>query len=267
MGWIVKPPSFDPSKKYPLILEIHGGPFGNYNVGFNYMFQNFAANGFVVLVTNPRGSTGYGSEFINGIDHNYPGPDYDDLMAGVDTVVGKGYVDQSRMYVSGCSGGGVLSSWVIGHTDRFAAAAVRCPVIDWLSMAGHTDVPLFTYSFFKKPFWEDPSDWLAHSSLMSVGKVTTPTLLMTGVLDRRTPMPQTEEYYAALKVKGVPVKLLQFNEEYPRHRIEAVELHPHPALHDELVQSVDARRRRQGVDDRGGAAVNARIEGVALHAD
>jgi acetyl esterase/lipase len=135
-------------------------------------------------------------------------------MAGVDTVVGRGYVDTSRMYVSGCSGGGVLSSWVIGHTDRFAAAAVRCPVIDWLSMAGHTDVPLFTYSFFKKPFWEDPSDWLSHSSLMTVGKVTTPTLLMTGVLDRRTPMPQTEEYYAALKVKGVPVKLLQFNEEY-----------------------------------------------------
>ena len=214
MGWIVKPPSFDASKKYPLILEIHGGPFGNYNVGFNYMFQNFAANGFVVLVTNPRGSTGYGSDFINGIDHNYPGPDYDDLMAGVDTVVGTGYIDTSRMYVSECSGGGVLSSWVIGHTDRFAAAAVRCPVIDWLSMAGHTDIPLFTYSFFKKPFWEDPSDWLSHSSLMSVGKVTTPTLLMTGVLDRRTPMPQTEEYYSALKMKGVPVRLLQLNEEY-----------------------------------------------------
>jgi dipeptidyl aminopeptidase/acylaminoacyl peptidase len=214
MGWIVKPPTFDASKKYPLILEIHGGPFGNYNVGFNYMFQNFAANGFVVLVTNPRGSTGYGSDFINGIDHDYPGPDYDDLMAGVDTVVGRGYIDTSRMYVSGCSGGGVLSSWVIGHTDRFAAAAVRCPVIDWLSFAGHTDIPLFTYSFFKKPFWEDPSDWLAHSSLMSVGKVTTPTLLMTGVLDRRTPMPQTEEYYSALKVRGVPVKLLEFNEEY-----------------------------------------------------
>jgi dipeptidyl aminopeptidase/acylaminoacyl peptidase len=213
-GWIVKPPTFDSSKKYPLILEIHGGPFGNYNVGFNYMFQNFAANGFVVLYTNPRGSTGYGTDFINGIDHNYPGPDYDDLIAGVDTVVGKGYIDTSRMYVSGCSGGGVLSSWVIGKTDRFAAAAVRCPVIDWMSMAGHTDIPLFTYSFFKKPFWEDPSDWLAHSSLMTVGKVTTPTLLMTGVLDRRTPMPQTEEYYAALKVKGVPVKLLQFNEEY-----------------------------------------------------
>ena len=118
------------------------------------------------------------------------------------------------MYVSGCSGGGVLSSWVIGHTDRFAAAAVRCPVIDWLSMTGNTDIPLFTYSFFQKPFWEDPSDWLSHSSVMAVGKVTTPTLLMTGVLDRRTPMPQTEEYYAALKVRGVPVRLLQFEGEY-----------------------------------------------------
>ena len=213
-GWLVKPPDFDASKKYPLILEIHGGPFAMYNVAFNYMFQNFAANDFMVLYVNPRGSTGYGSGFSGGIDHNYPGPDYDDLMAGVDAAIAKGAIDTTRMYVSGCSGGGVLSSWVIGHTDRFAAAAVRCPVIDWLSMTGNTDIPLFTYSFFKKPFWEDPSDWLSHSSVMTVGKVTTPTLLMTGVLDRRTPMPQTEEYYAALKVRGVPVKLLQFEGEY-----------------------------------------------------
>ena len=213
-GWIVKPPAFDASKKYPLILEIHGGPFSMYSVAFNYMFQNFAANNFVVLYTNPRGSTGYGSAFSDGINHNYPGPDYDDLMAGVDSVVAKGYVDQSRMYVSGCSGGGVLSSWVIGHTNRFAAAAVRCPVIDWLSFAGHTDIPLFTYSFFSKPFWDDPQPWLQHSSLMYVGNVTTPTLLMTGVLDRRTPMPQTEEFYAALKMRGVPAAILQFNDEY-----------------------------------------------------
>jgi dipeptidyl aminopeptidase/acylaminoacyl peptidase len=213
-GWVVTPPDFDATKKYPLILEIHGGPFAMYSVAFNYMFQNFAANDFVVVYINPRGSTGYGTAFSGGIDHNYPGPDYDDLMAGVDATVAKGFVDTTHMYVSGCSGGGVLSSWVIGHTDRFAAAAVRCPVIDWLSMSGNTDIPLFTYSFFQKPFWEDPSDWLSHSSVMTVGKVTTPTLLMTGVLDRRTPMPQTEEYYAALKVRGVPVKLLQFEGEY-----------------------------------------------------
>src|SRR3989442_14244294 len=108
-------------------------------------------------------------------------------MAGVDTVVGRGYIVTSRMYVSGCSGGRVSPSWVIGHTDRFAAAAVRCPVIDWLSMAGHTDIPLFTYQFFDKPFWEGPKPWLDHSSLMYVGKVKTPTLLMTGELDMRTP--------------------------------------------------------------------------------
>jgi dipeptidyl aminopeptidase/acylaminoacyl peptidase len=213
-GWYITPSNFDASKKYPLILEIHGGPYGNYNTGFSPMWQNFAAAGFVVLYLNPRGSTGYGQAFIDGIDHNYPGPDYDDLMSGVDALTAKGFIDKRRLYVSGCSGGGVLSSWTIGHNNRFAAAAVRCPVIDWLSMAGHTDVPLFTYSFFDKPFWEDPKPWLAHSSLMYAGNVTTPTLLMTGVLDRRTPMPQSEEYFSALKVRGVPTRLLQFEGEY-----------------------------------------------------
>ncbi len=213
-GWVVKPPSFDPSRKYPLIFEIHGGPHGNYNTGFNFSFQNFAANGFVVLYTNPRGSTGYGTAFGNAIMHDYPGVDYDDLMAGVDTVIGRGYINTAQMYVGGCSGGGVLSSWVIGHTDRFAAAAVRCPVIDWLAFAGETDIPLFTYNFFEKPFWEDPAPWLKHSSLMYVGNVKTPTMLMTGVLDQRTPMPQTEEFYSALKMRGVPAVLLRFENEW-----------------------------------------------------
>jgi len=213
-GWVVKPPSFDPSKKYPLILEIHGGPHGMYNVAFNYMFQNFAADGYVVLYTNPRGSTGYGTEFGNAINRRYPGVDYDDLMAGVDTVVGRGYVDQSSMFVGGCSGGGVLSSWVIGHTTRFAAAAVRCPVTNWVSMAGQTDVPLFTYNFFDAPFWEKPEQWLKQSPIMYVGNVTTPTLIMTGELDMRTPMPQSDEYYAALKMRGVPTALLRFEGEY-----------------------------------------------------
>ena len=213
-AWIVKPPAFDPAKKYPLILEIHGGPHGMYNVGFSYMFQNFAANGYVVLYVNPRGSTGYGTAFGNAIERAYPSVDYDDLMAGVDTVVGRGYVDAKRMYVSGCSGGGVLSSWVIGHTTRFAAAAVRCPVIDWISMAGQTDIPLFTYNFFDAPFWEKPDQWLKQSSLMYVGNVTTPTLLMTGELDLRTPMPQSEEYYQALKMRHVPAVLLRFSGEY-----------------------------------------------------
>jgi dipeptidyl aminopeptidase/acylaminoacyl peptidase len=213
-GWVVKPAGFDSSKHYPLLLEIHGGPHGMFSVAFNPAFQNFAANGYVILYINPRGSTGYGSAFGNSIAKHYPGIDYDDLMASVDAVVKQGYVDQARMFVSGCSGGGVLSSWVIGHTNRFAAAAVRCPVTDWISMAGETDITYFTYRFFKKPFWEDPSDWLEESSLMHVGNVKTPTLLMTGELDRRTPIPQTEEFYTALKYRGIPAAMLRFDGEF-----------------------------------------------------
>ena len=213
-GWIVKPPSFDASKRYPLVMEIHGGPHGMYNVGFNYFFQAFAARGYVVLYTNPRGSTGYGSAFGNAIERAYPSVDYDDLMAGVDALLARGYVDERSMFVGGCSGGGVLSSWVIGHTDRFAAAAVRCPVTNWLSFVGHTDIPYFTMNFFEAPFWEKPEQWLKQSPLMYVGNVKTPTLLMTGVLDMRTPMSQTEEYYTALKLRGVPAKLLRFEDEY-----------------------------------------------------
>jgi dipeptidyl aminopeptidase/acylaminoacyl peptidase len=213
-GWIVKPPAFDQTKKYPLIMEIHGGPHAMYGVGFSYMFQNFAANGYVVLYTNPRGSTGYGTAFGNAIERAYPSVDYDDLMAGVDAVIARGYIDTQKMYVGGCSGGGVLSSWVIGHTTRFAAAAVRCPVIDWLSFAGQTDIPLFTYNFFDAPFWEKPEQWLKQSSLMYVGNVRTPTLVMTGELDMRTPMPQSEEYYSALKMRGIETILLRFNGEY-----------------------------------------------------
>ncbi len=213
-GWIVKPPDFDESRKYPLIMEIHGGPFAMYGVGFRFNFQYFAAQDHIVLYTNPRGSTGYGEDFSRGIDHAYPSVDYDDLMACVDAVITKGYVDEDRLYVGGCSGGGVLSSWVIGNTNRFAAAAVRCPVINWMSFAGQSDIPFFTHSFFHKPYWEDPTQWLEQSPGMLVGNVTTPTVVMTGVNDLRTPMPQSEEYYAALKMLGVPAKLLRFNDEY-----------------------------------------------------
>jgi len=213
-GWIVKPPSFDPTRKYPLAMEIHGGPHSMYSVAFNPMFQNFAANGYVVLYTNPRGSTGYGSAFGNAIDRAYPGVDYGDLMAGVDALLARGYVDPARMYIGGCSGGGVLASWVIGHTERFAAAAVRCPVTNWMSFHGVTDVPLFSANFFEKPFWEDPAPWLRQSPIMYVGHVKTPTLLMTGDLDLRTPLPQSEEYFAALKARGVPTTLLRFAGEY-----------------------------------------------------
>lgn len=213
-GWIVKPPEFDTSQTYPLILHIHGGPHGMYNVGFSYAYQNYAANGYVVLYTNPRGSTGYGTDFGNAIDNGYPSVDHDDLMAGVDSLIGRGYIDRDRLFITGCSGGGVLSSWAIGQTDRFAAAAVRCPVTNWISFAGTADIVQWGYHRFDGYFWDNPTKWLEHSPLMHVGKVKTPVLLMTGELDLRTPMSQTEEYYAALKTLGVPAVMLRFNDEY-----------------------------------------------------
>ena len=213
-GWIVKPPDFDPSKKYPFILHIHGGPHGMYNVGFSYPYQNYAANGYVVLYTNPRGSTGYGTDFGNAINNGYPSVDYHDLMAGVDAVIEHGYVDESQMFVTGCSGGGVLSSWVIGHTTRFAAAGVRCPVINWMSFAGNADITQWAYHRYEGFPWDNAEKYLEHSPLMYVNNVTTPTILMTGELDLRTPMAQTEEYYQALKQVGVPTKMLYFHGEY-----------------------------------------------------
>ncbi|HEX4934951.1 MAG TPA: prolyl oligopeptidase family serine peptidase, partial [Gemmatimonadaceae bacterium] len=212
-GWIVKPPDFDARKKYPLMLEIHGGPHSMYNVGFNFARQNHVAEGYVLLYTNPRDSTGYGSAFGNAIKNAYPGKDFDDLMAGVDTVINRGYVDPQRMYVFGCSGGGVLTAWIVGHTDRFAAASSNCPVTNWMSFVGTTDGPGW-YRNFEKPFWEDPSEHLRRSPIMYVGNVKTPTMLMTGVLDLRTPMPQTEEFYMALKYRKVPTAMIRFNNEW-----------------------------------------------------
>jgi dipeptidyl aminopeptidase/acylaminoacyl peptidase len=212
-GWIIKPPGFDPAEKYPLILTIHGGPHGMYGVGFNFRWQVHAANGYVVLYTNPRGSAGYGSEFGNLIKNDYPNKDFDDLMTGVDEVIKKGYIDEDNLFVYGGSGGGVLTSWIVGHTDRFAAASVNYPVIDWISFVGTTD-GVYWYRNFEKLPWEDPSEHLRRSPLMYVGNVTTPTLLMTGVKDLRTPISQTEEFYQALKFRKVPTAMIRFNEEF-----------------------------------------------------
>ena len=214
-GWIVKPPDFDPKKKYPMMLSIHGGPAGMYDVGFSFEYQDHAANGYVVVYTNPRGSTGYGTDFGNAINYDYPGKDFQDLMKGVDEVIARDYIDPKNLFIYGCSGGGVLTSWAVGHTDRFAAASANCPVTDWLSFAGIVDAQPNYYSlFFKNPPWEDPTEYLKHSSVMYAGNVKTPTMLMTGVLDMRTPMPQTEEFYQALKLRGVPTAMVRMNGEY-----------------------------------------------------
>ena len=212
-GWIVKPPGFDPQKKYPLMLSIHGGPHSMYGVAFNYAFQEHAAQGYVVLYTNPRGSTGYGSAFGNAINNAYPSKDYDDLMKGVDVALAKGYVDEKNLFVYGCSGGGVLTAWTVGHTDRFAAASSNCPVINWVSFVGTTDGSSW-YRNFKKAPWEDLTEHWDRSPLKYVGNVKTPTMLMTGVNDLRTPISQTEEFYEALKFRKVPTAMVRFNDEF-----------------------------------------------------
>jgi dipeptidyl aminopeptidase/acylaminoacyl peptidase len=239
-GWIVKPADFQPGKKYPLVLFIHGGPWSMYDVSFNWSFQNFAANGYAVLYTNPRGSTGYGQDFVNGIQFSYPGKDYDDLMAGVDAAVAKGYIDERNMFVCGGSGGGLLTAWIVGHTNRFAAAVAMRPVIDWVSFVGVTDSGGWYRQFAKFP-WEDPSDHLRRSPLTYVGNVTTPTMVMTGEADLRTPMGQSEEFYKALKMQKKATLLVRMPDEYhgwrrPSHRLMQqlyllawFEKHKHPA--------------------------------------
>lgn len=212
-GWIIKPPEFDPAKKYPLILQIHGGPHAMYNVAFNFARQEHAAHGYVVLFTNPRGSSGYGSAFGNAIKRAYPGKDFDDLMNGVDEVIARGYIDERNMFVYGGSGGGVLTAWIVGHTDRFAAASSNYPVIDWLSFVGTTDGASWYRNFDHFP-WEDPEEHLRRSPLMYAESVKTPTMLMTGVNDLRTPISQTEEFYMALKIQKVPTVMLRFNDEW-----------------------------------------------------
>lgn len=209
-AWIVKPPDFDPQKKYPLILEIHGGPFANYGDRFSAEIQLYAAAGYVVLYVNPRGSTGYGYEFAALIDHNYPSEDYDDLMSGVDAVIERGYVDPRRLYVTGGSGGGVLSSWIVGKTNRFQAAVVAKPVINWYSFVLTADhYNYFARYWFGKYPWEDPEAYLKRSSISLVGNVTTPTMLLTGENDYRTPISESEQFYQALKLRKVDTMLVR----------------------------------------------------------
>jgi dipeptidyl aminopeptidase/acylaminoacyl peptidase len=212
-GWLVTPPDFDPGKKYPFILEIHGGPFAAYGPHFSSEVQLFAAAGYVVLYANPRGSTSYGDAFANEIHHAYPGQDYDDLMSGVDAVIARGFVDPDRLFVTGGSGGGVLTAWIVGKTNRFAGAVVAKPVINWVSTVLTTDIAAFMprYWFAKNP-WEDPAEYWRRSPLSLVGNVTTPTMVLTGEEDHRTPMPESEQYYQALQLRKIDSALVRVPE-------------------------------------------------------
>ncbi len=209
-GWLVKPPNFDPSKKYPLILEIHGGPFASYGDVFSAEVQLYAAAGYVVLYTNPRGSTSYGEEFGNLIHHDYPNHDYEDLMSGVDAAMAKGFIDEKGLFVTGGSGGGVLTAWIVGKTNRFKAAVVAKPVINWYSFVLYADGPSFfhKYWFPNKP-WEDPSNYLKRSPISYVGNIKTPTMLLTGEEDYRTPIAESEQFYAALKLEKVETAMVR----------------------------------------------------------
>jgi dipeptidyl aminopeptidase/acylaminoacyl peptidase len=231
-GWILKPPAFDPSKKYPLILQIHGGPHAAYGNTFTHEFQWMAAKGYVVLYTNPRGSSNYGQDFGNSIQFNYPGDDYKDLMAGVDAVLKKGYIDESRMGVTGGSGGGLLTNWVVTQTNRFKAAVSQRDISDWSNFWYTADFTLFTPTWFRKPPFEDPAEFARRSPITYVAKIQTPLMFILGDEDWRTPPAAGgEELFRALKYLKRPTVMVRFpgeNHELSRsgrpwHRVERLQ--------------------------------------------
>ena len=209
-AWLAIPAGAPAGAKLPLVLEIHGGPHSAYGPAFSTDVQLYAAAGYAVLWANPRGSTSYGADFANLIDKNYPSQDYDDLMAAVDAVIAKGVADPANLFVTGGSGGGVLTAWIVGKTDRFKAAATQKPVINWASQVLTSDgaVVQSGYWFSKLP-WEDPQGYWARSPLSLVGNVKTPTLVVVGSEDYRTPVSEAEQYYTALQIRGVPTMLVK----------------------------------------------------------
>jgi acylaminoacyl-peptidase len=209
-GWIITPPNFDPSLRYPMIIEIHGGPFANYGARLDLEKQIMAAKGYVVLYVIPRGSTSYGEEFGNLIHHAYPGDDFYDLNSGVDAVIERGFVDPAELYVAGGSGGGVLTAWMIGNTDRFRAAVSWYPVINWYSFNLTADIaPFTTANWFPGLPWDNVEHYESRSLLSVVENVKTPTMIMTGEEDYRTPMSESEQYFKALKLLGVETVLVR----------------------------------------------------------
>ncbi len=230
--WVQKPPDFDPAKKYPLILNIHGGPHAAYGWVFDHEFQFMAAKGYVVLYPNPRGSTTYGQEFGNIIQYKYPGDDYKDLMAGVDEIIKRGYIDETKLGVTGGSGGGLLTNWTVGHTNRFAAAVSQRDIASWSDWWYTADFTLFQATWFKAAPFEDPEDFKARSPITYINNVKTPMMFILGEADWRTPTyAGGEEMFRALKYKKIPTVMVRFPNEthelsrsgQPWHRIERLQ--------------------------------------------
>ena len=209
-AWMVLPPTHVDGKPDPMILEIHGGPYAAYGPHFSADYQLYAAAGYAVLYTNPRGSTGYGQKFADGIEKTYPGSNYDDLMAAVDAAVAGGIADPDNLFVTGGSGGGILTAWIIGKTTRFKAAASQKPVINWTSMALTSDGPAFFGPYWMGAMpWENYQSYWARSPLSLMAKVKTPTLVVVGSEDYRTPVSESEQLYTALKLVNVPTMLVK----------------------------------------------------------
>lgn len=211
-GWLIKPPDFDPARKYPLILYIHGGPNAMYGENFYHEFQVLASAGYVVLLTNPRGSTGYGERFANAVQYKHPGDDaYRDLMAGVDAALKLGFIDEQRLGIAGGSAGGTLAAWTLGRTPRFAAALVERPAVNWYSFVPGTDVGIyFARHWFRDFPWRDPDDYVARSPISLIDNVTTPVLVIQSIEDYRTTVDQGLQYYGALKMTGKKARLALF---------------------------------------------------------
>jgi dipeptidyl aminopeptidase/acylaminoacyl peptidase len=230
--WVQKPPDFDPSKKYPLILNIHGGPHSAYGYVFDHEFQWMAAKGYVVLYPNPRGSTSYGQEFGNIIQYKYPGDDYKDLMAGVDELIKRGYIDDQKLGVTGGSGGGLLTDWTVTQTQRFKAAVAQRDISNWADWWYSADFRQFQPAWFRGAPFEESDDFKARSPITFVKNVTTPMMFILGEADYRTPPGAGgEQMFVALKYRKIPAVMVRFPNEghelsrsgQPWHRIERLQ--------------------------------------------
>jgi dipeptidyl aminopeptidase/acylaminoacyl peptidase len=231
-AWIQKPAGFRAGHRYPLILNIHGGPHAAYGHTFFHEFHLMAARGYVVLYPNPRGSSSYGAEFGNIIQYRYPGDDFKDLMAGVDELERRGIADPKRLGVTGGSGGGLLTNWTITQTDRFAAAVSQRSIADWSAWWYTADFTLFLPRWFRSPPFRDPTEYAVRSPLTYVENVKTPLMLIEGESDYRTPPGAGgEAMFRALTVLKKPVVMVRFPGEphelsrsgKPWHRVERLE--------------------------------------------
>ena len=203
-GWIAKPPGFDPNNKYPLIVENHGGPISNYGDRFSPEVLLYSSAGYVVFYPNPRGSTSYGEEFGNLLYRNYPGDDYHDVMDGVDKMIDQGYIDEDNLFVTGGSAGGIMTAWIVGKNNRFKASAVIKPVMNWISKTLVADNYFgYAYSRYEGQPWENFNHYWSFSPISLVGNIETPTMVMVGLNDLRTPPSEAKQLYHALKLRKI----------------------------------------------------------------